>query len=166
MSKWDDIKSGFEALAGKTADKTKELTTVASIKIKIANKEADRDREYKILGKLTYAKLKNLNVCTPEELTERISGSLAKIDATLAEINALKRREKELKEAKEAEKAARAEAKRAKEEAEYESEDDEFDTVIMDEFNEARKTADVEYEKANSEYEKAKQSAEDAEKAE
>ncbi len=148
MSKWDDIRSGFESFAGKTADKTKELTTAASIKIKIANKEADRDREYKTLGKLTYAKLKKLNVLTPDELTAKISESLVRIDTVLSEINALKRKEKELKDAKEAEKAARAEAKRAKEEAEYEREDEEFDTVIMDEFNTARKTADAEYEKA------------------
>lgn len=156
MSKWDNIKSGFESFAGKTADKTKELTTAASIKIKIANKEADRDREYKILGRLTYAKLKGLNIATPDELTAKISESLAKIDAIMHELNALKRREKELKDAKEADKAARAEAKRAKDEAEYESEDNEFDTVVMDEFNEARKTADAEYEKAKESAEELK----------
>ncbi len=156
MSKWDNFKSGIESIAGKTADKTREITGAAAIKIKIANKEADRDREYKLLGKLAYAKLKKLNVSDAEELTVKISETLAKLDKILAEINALKTKEDEMKAAKEAEKAARAAAKRAKEESELDDEEDEVDTVIMDEFNKARKEADVEYEKA-------KQAAEDAE---
>lgn len=156
MSRWDDFKSSIENIAGKTADKTKELTGSAAIKIKIANKEADRDREYKLLGKLAYAKLKKLNVSDAEELTQKISDTLAKLDHIHAELNALKQKEAVMKEAKEAEKAARAAARKAREEAEYaESDEDELDTVIMDEFNEARKDADEEYEKA-------KQSAEDA----
>ena len=156
MSKWDDFKSGIGSIAGKTADKTREITGAASIKIKIANKEADRDREYKLLGKLAYAKLKKLNVSDAEELTVKISETLAKLDKILAEINTLKAKENEMKATKEAEKAARAAAKRAREEAELEDEDDEFDAVIMDEFNKARKEADAEYEKA-------KQAAEDSE---
>ena len=157
MSKWDNFKSGIENLAGKTADKTKELTGSAAIKIKIANKEADRDREYKLLGKLAYAKLKKLNVSDAAELTQKISDSLAKLDSIHAELNALKQKEEAMKAAKEAEKAARAAERRAREEAEYFGDDTEgeADTVIMDEFNEARKDADAEYEKA-------KKSAEDA----
>ena len=154
MSKWDDFKFGISSLAGKTANKTRELTGVASIKIKIANKEADRDREYKLLGKLTYAKLKKINVNDGEDLTVKISETLEKLDKILSEIKALKQQEAELKSSKEAEKAARAEAKRAKEEAEYNDEDD-YDEVVMDQFNAARKEADAEYEKA-------KQAAEDA----
>ena len=154
MSKWENFKSGIGSLAGKTADKTRELTGVASIKIKIANKEADRDREYKLLGKLTYAKLKKINVNDGEDLTARISETLEKLDKILSEINALKQREAELKANKEADRAARAEARRAKEEAEY-RDDDDYDEVVMDQFNAARKEADAEYEKA-------KQAAEDA----
>lgn len=154
MSKWDNFKSGIGSLAGKTADKTREITGVASIKIKIANKEADRDREYKLLGKLTYAKLKKISLGDGEDLTARISETLEKLDKILSEINALKQKEAELKASKDAEKAARAEARRAKEEAEYEDEDD-YDEVVMDQFNAARKEADAEYEKA-------KQAAEDA----
>ena len=154
MSRWDNFKSGIGSLAGKTADKTREITGAASIKIKIANKEADRDREYKLLGKLTYAKLKKISLGDGEDLTARISETLEKIDKILSEINALKQKEAELKASKDAEKAARAEARRAKEEAEYEDEDD-YDEVVMDQFNAARKEADAEYEKA-------KQAAEDA----
>lgn len=157
MSKWENFKSGIENIAGKTADKTKELTGSAALKIKIANKEADRDREYKLLGKLAYVKLKKLNVSDAADLTQKISDSLAKLDKIHAELNALKQKEAEMKVAKEAEKAARAAAKKAREEAEYFEEDaeEELNTVIMDEFNEARKDADAEYEKA-------KKNAEDA----
>lgn len=155
MSKWDDFKSSIGSFAGKTADKTREITGAASIKIKIANKEADRDREYKLLGKLAYAKLKKLNVSDAEELTAKISETLTKLDKILSEINALKAKEDEMKAAKEAEKVARAAEKRAKEASELDD-DDEFDTVVMDEFNKARKDADAEYEKA-------KKAAEDAE---
>ena len=154
MSKWDNFKSGIGSLAGKTADRTREITGVASIRIKIANKEADRDREYKLLGKLTYAKLKKISLGDGEDLTVKISETLEKLDKILSEINALKQKEAELKASKEAEKAARAEARRAKEEAEYEDDDD-YDEVVMDQFNAARKEADAEYEKA-------KQAAEDA----
>ena len=154
MSKWDNFKSGIGSLAGKTADKTREITGAASIRIKIANKEADRDREYKLLGKLTYAKLKKISLGDGEDLTVKISETLEKLDKILSEINALKQKEAELKASKEAEKAARAEARRAKEEAEYEDDDD-YDEVVMDQFNAARKEADAEYEKA-------KQAAEDA----
>ena len=154
MSKWDDFKSGISSLAGKTANKTRELTGAASIKIKIANKEADRDREYKILGKLTYAKLKNISLSDGEDINVKISEALEKLDGILLDIKSLKQQEAALKSAKEAEKAARAEARRAKEEAEY-ADDDDYDEVIMDQFNAARQEADAEYEKA-------KQAAEDA----
>lgn len=154
MSKWDDFKSGISSLAGKTANKTRELTGAASIKIKIANKEADRDREYKLLGKLTYAKLKNISLSDGEDVTARISETLERLDGILLDIKSLKQQEAEIRSNKEAEKAARAEERRAKEEAEY-ADDDDYDEVIMDQFNAARQEADAEYEKA-------KQAAEDA----
>lgn len=154
MSKWDDFKSGISSLAGKTANKTRELTGAASIKIKIANKEADRDREYKLLGKLTYAKLKNISLNDGEDLTAKISETLEKLDGILLDIKTLKHQEAELKSSKEAERVAREEAKRAKEAAEYDDDDD-YDEVVMDQFNAARKEADEEYQRA-------KQAAKDA----
>ena len=59
MSTWNDIKKSVGLIAEKTAIKTRELTDTASLKIKIASREADRDTEYKRLGKLTYTKLKS-----------------------------------------------------------------------------------------------------------
>lgn len=153
MPGWDDIKKGLGALADKTASKTRELTDTASLKIKIASKEADRDAEYKILGKLTYAKLKQYKGC--ETVTERISETIERLDKINAELAALKAEEKARRDAKEAAKAAKeaekAEAEtRAKEKAHAEEE------LVMEQFNEARRDADEQYEKAKSAAEDAK----------
>ena len=43
MSTWNDIKKTIGLVAEKTATKTRELTDTASLKIKIASREADRD---------------------------------------------------------------------------------------------------------------------------
>lgn len=141
MSKWDYFKKSVGIIADKTVSKTRELTDTASLKIKIATKEADRDAEYKALGKLTYARLKKLNIPGAESITERISGCIEKIDTLNAEISALKAQEKAKRAAKEAEKAAK-EAKRAEEEAEEDGE------LVMEQFNQARQSADREYEAA------------------
>ena len=156
MSKWDDFKKGFGDLADKTVEKTKEITGSATLKIKIANKEADRDQEYRRLGKLTYAKLKKLNVSDSAELTAKISETMAKIDKIMAEIAEMKAKEEEIKAAREAEKAAKAAAKRAQDEEDIEEEEEEYDSVVMDEFNAARREADEEYEKAKKAAEDAK----------
>ena len=144
MSKWDEFKKGIGTFADKTVEKTKGLTDSATIKIKIANKEADRDQEYRRLGKLTYAKLKKLNSSEAGELTAMISETMARIDRIMAEIDALQSKEDDIKAAKEADRAAKA-ARRA---AEEDEEDEEEAAIIMDEFNEARRVADEEYEKA------------------
>ena len=154
MSKWDEFKKGIGSFADKTVGKTREITDSATIKIKIANKEADRDQEYRRLGKLTYAKLKKLNVSDSAKLTEMISEVMARIDVIMADIAALKAREEEIKAAKEAEKAAKAAARAASEE--NNEEDEEEATIIMDEFNEARREADEEYAKAKKAADEAK----------
>ena len=149
MSKWDDFRKSLGDFADKTVNKTRELTDTAALKIKIANKEADRDTEFRNLGKLAYAKLKNLEGTNPEELTAQISETLDKLDVICRELVELKKEDEDKKAAKEAEKAA----KQAK--AEDEEKDEELDMQVMADFNEARREADAEYEKA-------KQAAEDA----
>ncbi len=156
MSKWDDFKKSVGIIADRTVAKTRELTDTASLKIKIASKEADRDTEYKVLGKLTYAKLKKLSLPDSESVTERISETIERIDALNAEISALKAEEKARQAAKEAEKAAKA-AEREKEEAE---EDD--GEIVMEQFNRARQEADREYESAKEKAKEAKTAAQDA----
>ena len=108
MSKWDDFKKSLGNFADKTVTKTRELTDTASLKIKIANKEADRDIEYKRLGKLTYAKLKASDSHSTKELTVKISESIEKLDKIISELDALKNEDDGRKAAKESEKAARA----------------------------------------------------------
>jgi len=111
MSKWDDFKKSLGNFADKTVSKTRELTDTASLKIKIANKEADRDIEYKRLGKLTYAKLKASDSHSTKELTVKISESIEKLDKIISELDALKNEDDGRKAAKESEKAARAAAR-------------------------------------------------------
>lgn len=108
MPTWNDIKKTVSSFAEKTATKTRELTDTASLKIKIASREADRDTEYKRLGKLTYKKLKNTDEDYSERLTLEISKSIEKLDEINAQIAELKAEEKARREAKEAEKATSA----------------------------------------------------------
>ena len=156
MSKWDNFKDKVGKLADKTAQKTRELTDTAALKIKIANKEADRDQVYKKLGKLAYSKLKELEGVNQDELTASISECLSEIDKILAELEELKAEDAKRK----AEKAAAKEAKKAAKEDE--DEDDDLDMQVMKEFNEARKTADEKFEEAKQAAENAEAEAEDA----
>lgn len=171
MSKWDDLKKKLGRLADKTANKTRELTDTAALKIKIANKEADRDLEYKKLGKMTYAKLKNFKISDPEELTAKISESLENLDRILYELKELKKEAAEKKAEKEAEKAAEKAAKQAekgsqnaenKDDASRNAEEDVLDVKIMEDFNSARKEADEKYEEAKIQAIEAEKAAENA----
>jgi hypothetical protein len=106
MSTWEDLKRSLGTIADKTATKTRELTDAAALKIKIANKEADRDLEYKRLGKLTYAKLKASQGRDTSEIVAQISKSIENLDRIIAELKALKARDEERKAEKTAAKAA------------------------------------------------------------
>lgn len=143
MSKWNNIKKNIGDIADKTVNKTRYLTDTAALKLKIANKEADRDMEYRKLGKLAYVKLKGLEGCDSAEMTERLAESLEKLDKILSELKALKAEDEERKNEKVAQKAAKKAEKQKDEEA-----DDELNMAVMTEFNEARIVADEEYEKA------------------
>lgn len=155
MANWNDIKSGIGSIANKTANKTRELADSAALRIKIANKEAERDIQYKALGKLAYAKLRNINVKDPEALTESISTTLDKIDTILKELHDLQAEVEARRAAKEAEKAAKQEAARQQEERE-EQENEELNRKVMDDFNKARADAEDEYEKAKADAESLK----------
>ena len=152
MPSWNEIKKSIGDIAGKTATKTRELTDTASLKIKIASMESERDIEYKALGKLAYARLRQLDGKPQEELAEKISKSLERLDTIHKELAELKALDKERRESREAEKKAREDEKAEKKKKQ---DADELDITIMDQFNEARATADAEYEKA-------KRAAEDA----
>lgn len=153
MSRWDGIKKGLGVLVDKTASKTRELTDTASLKIKIASKEADRDAEYKTLGRLTYAKLKQHK--SSDAITERISETIETLDKINAELAGLKAQDKARREAKEAEKAAK-EAEKAQTEARAKEKADADEELVMEQFNEARRDADEAYAKAKTAAEDAK----------
>ena len=104
MPNWEKIKKNIGNIADKTVNKTKELTDTATLKIKIAGKESDRDIAYKKLGKLAYVKLKQLEGFDSEEITEKISKLLEELDTILKELAALKAEEEARKQEKQAEK--------------------------------------------------------------
>ena len=150
MPNWEKIKKNLGNIADKTVTKTKELTDTASLKIKIASKESDRDLAYKKLGKLAYVKLKQLDGYDSEEITAKISGILEELDAILADLAALKAEEEARKQEKQAEKEAK------KQEKPKEETNEELNMEVMTEFNKARAVADEEYEKAKTAAEEAK----------
>lgn len=152
MSKWDAFKKSACGIADKTLNVTRELTDTAALKIKIGNKEAERDTEYKNLGRLTYAKLKKLSGADSDAITAEISDTLDRLDAINRELSRLKAEEKARKDAKEAEKAEKAAQKKAAEEMRA--------AEVMEEFSEARKTADGEFDIARAAAEEAKAEAE------
>ena len=145
MPTWNEIKKSLGDIASKTATKTRELTDTASLKIKIANKESERDIEYKALGKLAYARLRQLDGYSSEELAEKISNSLEKLDNIHRELAELNKIDKERREGREAEKKAREEEKADKKKKQ---DSEELDLTIMNQFNDARTAADAEYEQA------------------
>ena len=151
MPNWEKIKKNLGNIADKTVNKTKELTDTASLKIKIAGKESDRDIAYKKLGKLAYVKLKQLEGFDTEETTAKISEALEELDVILAELAALKAEDEARKQEKQAEKEAKKQEKQAEKE-----EDEELNMEVMTEFNKARVVADEEYEKAKTAAEEAK----------
>ncbi len=114
MSKWDNFKKSVGYYADKTVTKTRELTDTASLKLKIASKEADRDTEYKKLGELTYKKLKNGSSANADKLTRDISDTIARLDVIFDELNTLQAEDEARRAAKKAEKAERAAKKDAK----------------------------------------------------
>ncbi len=155
MANWEEIKKSIENIADKTVTKTRELADVASLKIKIANKESERDLQYRALGKLAYVKLRGIEVKDPDALTENISTTLEKLDKIIAEIRQLKAEEEARRAAREAEKAAREQEKRD-EEAREQAEQEELNRKVMEDFNNARTEADAEYDKAKNEAERLK----------
>lgn len=160
MSMWNDIKKSVTDFADKAAKKTEELTDAAAMKIKIANKEAERDSEYKNLGRLIYEKLGDADEQRKEQLTEAIAESIKKLDATIAELTRLNKEYNEAKAAREAEKNAKQSSKSANDGNGASQNDEDF----MNDFNDARRAGDEEAEKARQASKAAADAAEEAKK--
>ncbi len=101
---WNEFREGAGRILDKLSSEAVRLGDAASMKIKLENCRNRLEKEYAVLGKLTYAKLNGG------------SDNAERIDASLSRIAELRKAEKELerdiKEAK-AEKEAQKEADKA-----------------------------------------------------
>ena len=109
MSKsWNEFCEGAERLFDKISAEAVRLTDAASVQIKLENCRGRLEKEYAVLGKLTYAKLNGG------------SDNAEQIDAALTRISELRKTEKELErdiEEAKAEKEAQKQADKAAKEA-------------------------------------------------
>lgn len=151
MSKWNDFCNGVSKTTKNTADKTKRIANMTSLKVKLGNLEDKVAEEYDTLGRIYYSQEVG-KVESAEALRDQIkviSDINKQINAVHAEIRELRKIEAEEKAAKEAEK----EAKRAAKEAEK----------AAKEAAKAAEEAAEAAEEAEEAAEEAKEAAEDAE---
>ncbi len=90
--KWNNIKSGVERAANKTARKAGELADIASMHFKLKTANAKLCDKFERLGRLTYKQLK-----TEISRAEEISAVIADIDELRAEIKAMKEKIEKMK---------------------------------------------------------------------
>jgi len=115
MSKWNDFCNGVSKTTKNTADKTKRIANMTSLKVKLNNLEDKVSEEYDTLGRIYYSQEVG-KVESAEALRDQIkviSDINKQINAVNAEIRELRRIEAEEKAAKEAEKEAKRAAKEA-----------------------------------------------------
>ena len=149
VSKWDNFKKSVSNFADKAAKKTEELTDLASLKIKIANKESARDNEYKALGKLIYEKFKNTDETLDKEMAAGVAEHMKKLDAISEEAQNLAAEYNNIKKSKE-----------NSDKSENSSQAKADDTDIMDQFNTAREQGDKDAKEADAQAADAKVYAE------
>lgn len=131
MSKWNDFCAGVKSTTKSTADKTKSIANMTSLKLKLNNLESKVADEYDILGRIYYSQEVG-KVESSEALRAQIkviSDINKQINAINAEIREIKKADAEAKAAREVEKEARRAAKAAEkeildEQAEIEGGDD------------------------------------------
>lgn len=139
MSKWNEFCESVSKTTKKTADKTKSMANVASLKVKLNKLEVSVAEEYDSLGRIYYlqevGKVDNNEAIAAQ--IKFISDINKQINAIKAEIREIKRAEEEAKAAAEAEKEAKRAAKEA---AKAEAEADE----VVAETDETEETAEEE----------------------
>ncbi len=141
MSKWNEFCESVSKTTKKTADKTKNIAGIASLKVKLNKLEVSISEEYDTLGRIYY--LQEVGKVDNREAIETqikfISDMNKQINAIKAEIREIKKAEAEAKAAAEAEKEAKRaakEAEKAAEEQDMPTEEDEAEEVAEE------KTAD------------------------
>ena len=115
MSKWNEFCDSVSKTTRMTADKTKTIANLTSLKVKLNNLEASVSEEYDTLGRIYYyqevGKVDNAEAIKTQ--LKFISDINKQINAIKSEIRDIKKAEAEAKEAAEAEKAAKKAAKEA-----------------------------------------------------
>ena len=120
MSKWNDFCAGVSRTTKSTADKTKNIASMTTLKVKLNNLESQVAEEYDTLGRIYYSQEVG-KIESTEALRDQIkviSDINKQINAVNAEMRAIRRAEAEAKAQREAEKEARKAAKAAAENAE------------------------------------------------
>ncbi len=115
MSKWNDFCAGVSKTTKSTADKTKNIASMTSLRMKLNNLEGKVADEYDTLGRIYYMQEVG-KIESGEALRDQIkviSDINKQINAVNAEIREIKRLEAEAKAAREAEKEAKKAAKEA-----------------------------------------------------
>ena len=141
-SKWNEFCAGVSRTTKTTADKTKNIANLTTLKVKLGNLEGKVSEEYDTLGRIYYSQEVG-KIESSEALRDQIkaiSDINKQINAVNAEIREIKRLEAEAKAAREAEKeakrAAKEAARAAEEAAELEVEIDADVEVEVEEVNE------------------------------
>ena len=115
MSKWNEFCENVSKTTKKTADKTKNIANLTSLRMKLSKLEVSVADEYDSLGRIYYlqevGKVDNREAIANQ--IKFISDINKQINATKAEIREIKRIQAEMKAAEEAEKEARRAAKEA-----------------------------------------------------
>ena len=120
MSKWNEFCENVSKTTKKTADKTKNIANLTSLRMKLNKLEVSVAEEYDSLGRIYYlqevGKVDNREAIANQ--IRFISDINKQINATKAEIREIKRIQAEMKAAEEAEKEAKRAAKEAEKAAE------------------------------------------------
>ncbi len=107
-SSWNEFCDGANRLVDKLTSEAARLSDAANTKIKLENMKNRLEKEYAVLGKLTYAKLNG-----GSDNTEKIDASLKRISELRAQIKEIERDIAEAKAEYEAQKEADKAAKNA-----------------------------------------------------
>ena len=112
-SKWNEFCAGVSRTTKTTADKTKNIANLTTLKVKLGNLEGKVSEEYDTLGRIYYSQEVG-KIESSEALRDQIkviSDINKQINAIKAEIREIKKAEAEAKAAAEAEKAAKKAAR-------------------------------------------------------
>lgn len=116
MSKWRELRREIRKVASKAVSKTGDLTDTASLRVKLARKEALLADIYEQFGRVAYQKIK-----TGADVDKKIKILIEKIDVIRAEIYDINRLINEKKIAREEEENEAREVEEAVSSAEAES---------------------------------------------